>query len=193
MIESSAPDDQLRGRVVTLQIIAGGLLTGVVFLLAIVLFLKVTSAAKPDGEPAPPILTYIAFGFLALGLVAWAVVPARIIRSQVRSIAQGTWAPPEERHALGALSEEVKAFYRTDRDKLFAALQTSSIVGWALLEGPAFMGCITYLVEGQPLALAAVAVPLLLMLGTFPTREGVIRWLDERQSQVEVIRLTERT
>jgi hypothetical protein len=56
--------------------------------------------------------------------------------------------------------------------------------GWlALLNSSAFFGCIAYLLEAQPLALAVVGVTVVLMLCKFPTQERVRAWL-ERQAEV---------
>jgi hypothetical protein len=60
----------------------------------------------------------------------------------------------------------------------------SMIVGWGLLEGAAFMGCMAYLLEARTLALGVIAIVLLLMFCTFPTEARARNWLQRQTALV---------
>ena len=72
--------------------------------------------------------------------------------------------------------------------KLVNWRQVSQIVGYALLEGTAFLGIIAYLVEDHVLALAVTGFCLLLMITTFPTRDRLNQWLDQQMDQLRELR-----
>ena len=52
----------------------------------------------------------------------------------------------------------------------------------APLEGAAFLGCITYLIDGQFFQLAVPGAVLAMMALTFPTRERIGQWLEMQQT-----------
>jgi hypothetical protein len=52
---------------------------------------------------------------------------------------------------------------------LHQAFASGVITRGALLEGPGLLGVVAFLLEGHPLALAAPAASLVLMLAFFPT------------------------
>ncbi len=66
--------------------------------------------------------------------------------------------------------------------------QTTLIVGLAPLEGTAFLGCIAYLIEANPLALAVVGVAVCLMLYKFPTEGRVRTWLEQQAAVLNGMR-----
>jgi hypothetical protein len=122
-------------------------------------------------------ISYMALVFLAIILPVWYFLPSQIAAQQVRRIAEGRWAPNPR---AGVPSNA----FPTDTDKLLSVFQTTSIIGWAQLEGVAFMGCIAYQIEAQPFTLAVVAVALLLMVATFPTQGRVSAWLEQHEGRV---------
>jgi hypothetical protein len=177
-------------KVRTLQIIAGALLAGVLFFAAFVL-VSSRGEAPGAGEANVPAVTYAAIAFLALMAAVRAVLPNQLAKNQLRRIARGTWTPPPSQARMYPSPETIAAGFPTDAEKLFAVLQANGILGWALLEGPAFMGCVAYMVERNPLALAAVAVPVLAMVATFPTPSRVAGSLERMQGELETMRKTE--
>ena len=56
------------------------------------------------------------------------------------------------------------------------------LIGWALLEAPAFMACIAYLLEAQAFAAALVGMTIVLMLIRFPTEGRVRGWLEQQNA-----------
>jgi hypothetical protein len=62
------------------------------------------------------------------------------------------------------------------------------MIGLALLEGAAFLGCIAYLLEARPLALGVVVVAITPMLVNFPTEARVRAWLERQADQLAELR-----
>ncbi|HXG08320.1 MAG TPA: hypothetical protein VNK04_00875 [Gemmataceae bacterium] len=190
MHETNASDRRFNARIRTLQIVASTLLVGVLVFLGIVLFLRPGQGGAR--LPGTPVVSCTALVFLVSVLAVWFFLPAHLAKRQVRKIADGTWIPgspyPYSLYWGWAGPGLPLAAFPTDADKLLAVFQTTSLVGWALLNGPAFMGCIAYLLEGEPFALGVIGVPVLLFLVTFPTRGRISRWLAEQQARVNEIR-----
>jgi hypothetical protein len=162
-------------RLRVMQIIAGALILGVVVFLGVVL-LVVHGRNRGQGVmPAQPlpVISLMAVAMLAVcGPLAF-VIPAVVTKSSLRQILSGTWrAPPGADPAMTA----------TVGGRLMGVRQTTLIVGMALLEGTAFLGCTAYLSDARPFVLAVVGVAVLLMLCKFPTEAGVRAWL-ERQAE----------
>lgn len=176
-------------KVRTLQIIAGALLAGVIFFAAIAFVMSPREETAADSLPMP-VITYGALAFLAVLAVVRSVLPSRMAKAQIRRIARGTWTPSASQAGRNPSPETIAAAYPSDADKLFTVLQTTSILGWALLEGPAFMGCMAYMVEHNPLALIVVAAPVLAMMATFPTPGRVASSLERMQYDLETMRKT---
>ena len=140
-------------RLRTMQIIAGSLLVGVTAFLGIVLYIVLVQNHGHGAAPPPdvPMISWMAVAMLSITAPLAFIIPRILTRSALRRIVAGTWQMP------GGVPPAV---YATEGDKLMAVRQTTLIVGLALLEGPAFFGCLAYLLEGQPLALGVVAVPV---------------------------------
>jgi hypothetical protein len=163
-------------RLRVMQIIAGSLLTGVAVFLAVVLF-TVLVQNNGQGMLPPrrlPIQSLVAVAMSAVCAPLAFVLPRMQTHSALRRITTGTWQVPP-----GA---NPKAF-ATGGAKLMAVRLATMVVGLALLEGAAFMGCIAYLLEAQALALGVIGVAAALMLCKFPTENRVRAWL-ERQADV---------
>jgi hypothetical protein len=157
-----------------MQIVAGALLIGVGTFLAIVLYLVLVQNGGRGNLPPNnlPIVTFIGAAMIAtLGPMSF-LIPGIMTQSALPRIATGRWPP------AGANS----AVYATDGAKLMALYQTTMIVGYAMVEGAAFMGCMAYLLDGNWLALVVVAVAVGLMLARFPTEGRVRSWV-ERQTE----------
>src|SRR5262249_22055857 len=108
-------NQSLAARVQVLQIIVGALAMGVATFLGISFQIWKAPAAGQNKDLLP-VLTFTSFGMLAMAIVGSFVLP-RIIMSNTRK---------------KLLAEGISD------DSLFAALQTKTIVGCALLEGAAF-------------------------------------------------------
>ncbi len=152
-----------------MQIIAAALLTGCIVFLAICLYL----VSNNQGQGMAGARDRFAVSLMAaLMLAACAplafILPRFIMLAHLRRIAAGTWQAPR-----GAKPEQFATFPA----KLMAVGLTTMLIGLAMLEGPVFLGCIAYLLEGQALALAVVGVGIFLMLVKFPTKNRVRDWL----------------
>jgi hypothetical protein len=179
MDETDNLEGLLGPRVRVLQIIAAALILGVLtfLIIAVVVVQQRGGAAEQPG--APPVLSYAALGFFAVALLLWTFVPALAAQGPVRKIAAGTWQPPQNVPATA---------YPSDAARLLAVYQTKTIIAGALLEGPAFLGGIAYLIEAQPITLGVPVAAVLLMLLTFPTRLRANLWLLRQQSLVDELR-----
>jgi hypothetical protein len=121
-----------------------------------------------------PIVSFLAVGMFCMCAPLAFIIPNIQTRSALRHILNGTWKlPPGADPAL----------FATAGSKLMMLRQTTMIVGLALLEGPAFMACISYLLEAQVFVLGLVGAAVILMLGKFPTEARIRAWL-ERQAAV---------
>jgi hypothetical protein len=174
-ISASADADAVtRPRLRSMQIIAGALLIGVTTFLAIVLYLVLVQNGGRGNLPPNnlPIVTFIAAAMIAtLGPMSF-FVPGIMTQSVLPKIVTGRLTPAGGNPAA----------FATDGAKLMALYQTTMIVGYALVEGAAFMGCVAYLLDGHWLALGVVAVAVALMLARFPTEGRVRSWV-ERQTE----------
>ncbi len=178
----SSPVDNLpQPRLRVMQIISSALLLGVVTFLAIVLFLVLVQNNGAGMAPVGnvPIVSIVAVVLLIVQVPLAFLLPAFLTRSALRQIASGTWKSP---------ASPDPSDFSTDASKLLAVKQTMTIIGLALLEGAAFLGCIAYLLEAQPFALAVVLVAVILMLVKFPTEGRVRSWLEHQADQLAEVR-----
>lgn len=173
-------EDLVTPRLRMMQLLAAALPAGVVIFMGIALFL-VANRPNPVAPEGPLLLTWLAVGFVALQVVVSAVFPPLQTRSAVRRAAAGAGRP------AASLAQPLE----TDTARLLAIAQTQLLITLALLEGAAFFGCVAYLVEAQPIALAAAAVALVLMLARFPTEPRLRAWLEEQSEALDRYRQEE--
>jgi len=175
-------EDQFGGAVRALQIIVIALASGCLTFAAIAVFLNLENgpAAAAAG---PPMITYLALA---------AIVPAAIAFVIARAVLNGQ----ARRSALAIIDQmpDDSSGVRSPDDLLQSSevvrvllqhFQTRLIVGAAILEGVAFFLLVSYLLEGNPVALGAGIVLALGITLLFPTRSRVAAWILE---QVESIR-----
>lgn len=176
----STEDHPSPAQVLTMQIISGALLVGVVIFLGMAVFI-VAQNGPMNRQADVPLITYLAVGFFAIQLILWQVVPNVMVNAQLLRIASGTWTPPPNWP-----SHDPR--YSTDEARLVGLYQTRLIIGAALLEGAAFFACIAFLLEGDYVSLFVAGVLILLMVGTFPTRQRVQSWLNHRLTEIQEMR-----
>jgi hypothetical protein len=150
-------------RLLSMQIIAGSLVMGVVTFLGVVVFLA-TQAAGPAPN-AIPFISYIALAMLVVNTPLALVVPRIVTQAGLKRIAAETRGG-------------------SPTDSLVGLRQTALIISLALLEGCAFMACIGYLVEAEPIALAVVAAVVFMMCTMFPTENSLRAWIDMQRQRV---------
>jgi hypothetical protein len=164
----------------TMRIIAGALVAGSVTFLLVALYIVQTSGPTGGQRPpdAPPILTWMALGLLAVETVVSFVIPPMIERA---TLARLSAAPPT---GQGPADETAI---------LLGTYQTRMIVTMALFEGASFFASIAYLVEGRPLALAVSAAAIAGLLMQFPTEWRLTQWLSERRGSAAALRARPKT
>jgi hypothetical protein len=170
--------DFVRRSVRTMQIIVGALAGGVLLFLVIVVFLATANVRHQMGQP---IITYAAIGMAVAVIVGWLIVPAVIAAQMKKSVIEKSSGQPDPRAPVANAD-------LGDVPPLVAIFQTRTIIAAALLEGAAFFACIAYMLERQPIALAAVGVLLLLILSQMPTVGRVESWLETELSIVSQLR-----
>ena len=165
--------EPLAGQVRVLQIIVASVVLGPVAFLGYVLFM-----APPAEKDGGGFMTYVACGVAAAAVAARLFAPPLIVRSQRRQIAAGVWSPSGQ--TGGRLKTPT-----TDAGKLAAVYATRTIVAVVVLEGAVFFLVVAYLLERNPLALAA-AIPLIVVIAAhFPTQARVAEWVERQLRQLD--------
>jgi hypothetical protein len=167
-------DQQVR----VMKIIVGTLMSGVISFAAIAIFL---GAEKKEGGGS--LISMMGAGFAVMMIAARMTIGPIMINAQRRRIANGTWQAPRSGTAQNLFPADA-----TDADRLLAVLQTVTILQCALPEGAAFLNLIAYMTEHQVWSLAVVAVLLLWMSSSFPTRDGVSNWIGRQLELIELER-----
>jgi hypothetical protein len=164
-------------RMRTMQIIAGALLTGVLLFIPIALVHVQLQQKAPVRDL--PVLSVVAVVMLASCAPLAFLLPAIRTRSALQRIAAGTWQTPPD------LDPEQ---YANVPVRLLFIRQLNLLIGLALLEGAAFMGCIAYMLEAHPISAGVVGVAVGLMVLQFPTRGRVRVWLERQMDQLAQLR-----
>jgi hypothetical protein len=175
---TDAQQSFLKKMVRVLQIIFAALVMGVCMFLGVVLLLEIDL----PGEVLPdqPFLTYFAAGTAALAIVAWGVVPG-MIAGRVRDMIACGKVP------TSAFCQE-RAAELGDVGALGAAYQARAITGAAILEGAAFFNLVAYMIEAQPINVAAAVVLVVVMLAAIPTYGRAEAWVDHELTTIEQLR-----
>jgi len=175
-MEDTRWQDEMGPAVRIVQIIVGSLIAGVVVFLVIAIAVGQNVAA--DRGEQSQMLTYLGVAFAVAALIARIVVPAIIVARNRRRVAQGTWQPPQGQR-LGAQATPGSFFDLTgDAGKLLFVYHVRTIVACAIIEGATFLMLIAHLVEQSTLSLIVAIVLILGLAMHFPTRSGVIRWIE---------------
>lgn len=159
-----------------MQIVVAALVMGVVMFAAITVF--ISRDAKPDEQP---VVAFMGLAFAAIVLVAREIVSKVTVTSARRKIANGSWQPRQQ--TVRPVPKDL-----TPEEKLLFTYQSRLIVKAALLEGVAFFNLIAFVIHQQWWSFAIAAVFAAINLSTFPTRDGLLSWIDE---QIELLALEE--
>jgi hypothetical protein len=175
---TDAQQTYLRIVVRTQQIIVGALAMGVWLFAGAVFFIGADLQDK--GQPAAPILTYLAAGAAVVAVVAWGVVPGMVAGRMRDAIVAGTGDQLTLKpFAAGELG---------DVGPLAGVYQGRVIVGAAILEGAAFFNLVTYMLEGQVINLAVAGVLVVVMLCAMPTYGRLENWIQSELTSIEQLR-----
>lgn len=167
------------------QIIVGTLVTGALVFLVIAYVLG--GQRVEAGQDGQPIVTYTAVAFAVMALLARLIAANAICARNRQRIIDRTWqAPQPPQYAQDAEGRSAKFLDETgDAGKLFCIFQTKTIVSTALLEGAAFMGAVTYLIEANRIALIVAVAMIVAVAVHFPSRSGVVRWIEGQLRIIE--------
>jgi hypothetical protein len=165
------------GRLRTMQIIAAALPLAVFIFLSIALCIV---QFQRDGQGlgqvgGQPIVSLLALGTLAFMALVSLILPNTMVRQGLRRIAQRAFQAPSG----------LEASPTADVDMVMGLRQSTLIVSLALIEGPAFLGCIAYLLEGRVFVLGVVGLAIGLMLVRFPTQASVRAWMRQQLDWLE--------
>jgi hypothetical protein len=167
---SPQPDDIPAGVLRTMQIIAAAMIVGVVFALAIFVFLALVQQQKAIStqfEPLP-IITLVLLLMLTTSRFPFSL-PSTVTKNHLRQIVSGAQS----------------------LDSLLPLRQTTLIIQFVFLEGTAFLGSIAFFRECHAADLLVAGLPLALMVGQFPTHRRVRAWLATQLAAIEALRLRE--
>ena len=153
-------ENPLAQQVKVLQIIILAMVMGVVMFAGIAMAMQ----REPSGDS---LLSYTAAGMALFGIVARVVVPAAIVGKLRQQLAEET----------GLSAEAATA-------RLATMYQTRTIVAAALVEGPALIALVAYLMEGKLMALGCAAVMLATLATLFPTANSARSWLEGQTAQL---------
>lgn len=157
----------------TLQIIIGALISGVLILATIV----VLRGGGELAEDRVPMLTIAGVVFAVAGAAASLVVPKLMDAAFQKAHATGQpTALPQAAGMPTSLGEP---------GQWLAFVQTRTIIAAALLEGPAFLNAIAYMIEGQSVSLMIVAALLFCLAMLFPTVDRLTNWISVQIRRVE--------
>ena len=151
--------DRLPAQLLTLRVIVAAMVSGCVVFAAIALVVAGGQLAEPG------LFTYAALAMGLSAVVARLVVLPAVDAAAVQRIA-----------ASGAQADDGIA--------LLAQLQTRTIIGAALLEGPVFLLLVAFLAERSALALVAAGVVLLWLASQFPMHAGAANWIENQLLRV---------
>ena len=146
----------VRSNLNMLRIVCFALITGVVIFLLLSSVLVDWQNLSMAMDTLP--MVGMAVGFICI--VQAFIVPGIIASSSANSI------------ALTSEDERVR--------KLSSIFQTKTIVGYALLEGAAFINIIFFFVAKNLLPLSIVAVALAAMVVMIPREDSVLSWIESR-------------
>jgi NADH:ubiquinone oxidoreductase subunit 6 (subunit J) len=162
MIEN-VDDAWLMLRLQTMRIVLLALIMGIVSMM--VIFVMMRSDLNAPQRPNQPILSYyVACPFTAVLLLVQIFLPKQIAQVAIRRIA-ATKPQTEEKPVT---------------QRLVDVYQSQMIISSALLEGPAFLNCIAYFMEGSLLNLGLAGGLASLILLKFPTQFRIMRWMEEQ-------------
>jgi hypothetical protein len=169
----------MMARLKTMQIIAAALLLGQATFTAVVVFLVNNAPAQEAGVPAAkdlPIVSFVALAVFASNVPLALIMGGAIAKTQVAAFAQET-----KTHNSDDTKQE-------DSLGLLTTAQTVMIITFSLLEGPGFLGCIAFLLEGQLWVLAVPGCSMALQLVKFPTELRVESWINEQLATLRQLR-----
>jgi hypothetical protein len=146
-------------RLRTMQIVAAALIAAPLFLFVVALLVR---AQGVGAQPAVPIVSYVGIAFALVEVLVFMIFPNRAAAAACR------------KGPLQAAADSQDLF-------LCGVFQTRLVIGFALLEGAAFLQGIAYILEGQSFSLAIGLTLVLIMAFLLPTRSKLESWMEEQK------------
>ncbi len=152
-----------------LQMIVVAMVVGLVIFLVVAVLLSRNGGMMKPGEGETPIVTYVAvfFAITAVGVASF--LPKVIVGNRLRAIAG---MEPGE-----------------DAEQLIAVFNSTFIIRAAVTEAPGLFLLVSYMVEGQQIALLLAIASIVLLAFMFPRRDAVAAWLDQQLRTIEDLRV----
>jgi len=154
--------DELAARVKTVQIIIGALTMGAIAFLGVAVFIQVS---KPTELQGTPMLTYVLLGAAAMTALGARTVVLTAVSGALRT----------------RLADKPPADLRPE---ILAGWMTHKIIGAALVEGPAFLAIVAYLIEGQIVAAALGGVAIAGIAMQLPSESSARGWVEDMERAV---------
>jgi len=180
-VPQSRWQDEIGPYVLTMQIIAGALMGGVVVFGTIAFFIAPIGGGAAGVDL--PILTHLALGFAAVAIVGRWVIPGVVVTAGRKRIVQGRSPSPPAVSRSPQLPEFIEKY--GDVARLIGLYQASLITGSAILEGAAFFCLVAFLPTREPICLWAAIVLVASMGLGFPTRSRVVHWVEDQQNVLQ--------
>ena len=158
--------EQAAATVRTLQIIHGALIMGVVTFAGVTLFVR---ADKAETEETP-ILAYVGVAAAVICAIAAFMLPRITNAASLKALADAADSATPQTGGRGSGNVE----------PLLGIYQTNRIIAVALLEGPAFLNAVVYLLNGTPASLGIVAALVAGMIMMIPTQGRLTAWLEQK-------------
>jgi hypothetical protein len=151
-------------RVLTMQIIAAGLILGVLLFAGITLALGAWHEPEQEG-----LVKYVGLGLIAVELLPFLMVPSFVTAENLSQTYAARTSKPSR------------------VDLLLMVCQTRMIIRFALVEGAAFLNLIAFMTEHAKWSLGVAGGLVLVMLAMFPTRTKVAHWIEAEQMRGDVV------
>jgi hypothetical protein len=139
----------------------------------------------PGDEEVAWILNLVLAVFLIPDVAARLIVPSIIVAQARRKILAGEWnvaQGPYQAMTAGIIQ-------RTgDAGRLLLVHQQKLIVSAAIVEGLTFFAIIVYMITQSMFALGVAVVMLAALAFHFPTRNGVLDWIESQLQRIEEMR-----
>ena len=165
-----------------LQIVIIAMSVGVLAFLAVTIVLPANISSR---LPNFPILTYLAIGLTLIQLIARKLILKVTLEKTLRALAQGTTPSisPKATPFSAKFLQENKEF-----GVLYVAFVKRTILGAALIEGPAFFSVAVYLIERNPVALVLAVLLALRVTYQMPSASKMKTWLRTQLARVEQLK-----
>ncbi len=162
----------------TLRIIWGALIQGVVIFAVIALVVRRDKGiVAANAFDMSNVLVPFGLGLAALQLVLSFVVPPFIAKAALSKLG---------RDAKGAKAEPGWEEWPPRAPVFWPVFQTSFIIRAALLEGAGFFNLIAYLITGSAVSITASAVIIASLLALFPNEQSIRSWMEQANTDSDM-------